>query len=116
MRVFFDTDCGFCTRAAGRLARWTAAAVEPLPARDLASLGVDSARADREMPAVLVSGEVVYGAAAVAAALAAGPGWARAVGAVMRLPLVRLLARGGYAVVARHRHHLPGGTRACRRR
>lgn len=112
--VLFDADCGFCTRAAGRLARWTAATVAPLHAHDLEALGVDAGRADREMPAVLASDEVVYGADAVAAALASGRVWARAAGTAMRLPGVRTLARATYAAVARNRHRLPGGTGACR--
>ncbi len=113
-RVLFDADCGFCTRSAGWFARWSRASVEPLQAVDLAALGVDAARAERELPAILVSGQVVYGSDAVAAALASGPWWARAAGFVLRLPLIRSLARPVYALVARNRHRLPGGTTFCR--
>lgn len=112
--MLFDADCGFCTRAAGWLARWTAATVVPMHAQDLSALGIDADRAGREMPAVLDSGEVVYGADAVAAALRSGRRWAQATGAVMHMPGVRMLARAAYALVARNRHRLPGGTGACR--
>ncbi len=114
VRVLFDADCGLCTRSAGWLATWSAASVEPLQAVDLPTLGIDATRADSELPAVLVSGDVVYGSDAIAAALASGPWWARAASWTMRLPGVRVLGRAVYGIVARNRHRLPGGTGACR--
>lgn len=113
-RVLFDADCGFCTRSANWLATWSAASVEPLQAVDLAALGIDATRAESELPAVLVSGDVVYGSDAIAAALASGPWWARLAAGVLRLPVLRRVAQASYRWVARHRYQLPGGTAACR--
>lgn len=109
--LLYDADCGFCTRTARWLGRWVT--VAPLQSSDLIALGVDAARAQREIPAVLASGEVRYGAAAFAAALVAGPWWMRPVGHLLGAPGVRWLAQRGYLVVAAHRHRLPGGTGAC---
>lgn len=112
--VLFDSDCGFCTRSAERLRRISTARVEPLHAADLAVLGVSPERAEREMPAVLASGAVVYGTDAIAAALASGPWWARAASVLVRVPGLRALAQVIYRWVARNRHRLPGGTGACK--
>ncbi|WP_415105322.1 thiol-disulfide oxidoreductase DCC family protein [Propioniciclava sp.] len=114
--VLYDSDCGFCTRSSQWLARITAARVEPLQAADLGALGVSPERAEREMPAVLASGAVVYGADAVAAALASGPWWARVGAFLLRVPGLHWGAGMVYGWVARNRHSLPGGTGACRLR
>lgn len=112
--VLYDADCGFCTRCSGWLVGSGATAVfTPLQSVDLAGMGVDPGRAERELPAVLPDGQVVYGAEAFAAALRTGPGWLRGVAVVMGWPPVAALARWAYRVVAANRHRLPGGTDSC---
>ncbi|MDO5683761.1 MAG: DCC1-like thiol-disulfide oxidoreductase family protein, partial [Propionibacteriaceae bacterium] len=79
-----------------------------------AALGVDAARAGREIPFVGTDGSVRYGAPAIAAALrTCGAPWRQAGWLLERWP-VRALAAPIYAVVAQFRHRLPGGTAACR--
>lgn len=111
MTLYYDADCGFCTRTALWLGRWLTVAA--LQASDLGAVGIDPVRAEREIPAVLASGEVRYGAAAFAAALASGPWWLRPLGAALNLPGVRWLGQRVYLRVAANRHRLPGGTGAC---
>ncbi|HHU38287.1 MAG TPA: DUF393 domain-containing protein [Propionibacterium sp.] len=113
MHLLYDADCGFCSRSASWLARRGVPGVRSLQSADLAALGVDADRAVREIPAVLDSGHVVYGARAIGEALRFGPAWLRVAGWLIRGPLAWPAALV-YRVVARYRHHLPGGTGACR--
>ena len=67
----------------------------------------------RELPFVGADGVVVYGHAAVAAALATGAAPLRLLARMIVFgPLDRVSARL-YRGVAAHRHQLPGGTVAC---
>ncbi|WP_232548304.1 thiol-disulfide oxidoreductase DCC family protein [Propioniciclava soli] len=125
--LYYDPDCGFCTRVGTWLGRWLS--VRPLPtgrgagrdadeaaavaAQELAVLGIDADRVRREIPAVLASGEVRYGAAAFAAALVSGPWWLRGLGWLLAAPGVSQIAERVYRGVAARRHQLPGGTAAC---
>lgn len=111
--LLYDPDCGFCTRAAGWLRGFgTTSAVDPL-APSSADLGVDLDRATREVPFVHDDGRVVYGAAAIAAALVrCRQPWATA-GRVLGWAPTQVLARPVYRWVAAHRHRLPGGTASC---
>ena len=112
--VLYDADCGFCTKCSRWLMRRGAKAdFTPLQAADLAGLGVDAARAQSELPAVLARGDVVYGAAACAAALSTGPRWMRVLSRLLVWPPVAVLAHVGYRLVAAHRHRLPGATESC---
>ena len=113
MHLLYDADCGFCTRSASWLARRGVPGVRPMQSVDLDALGVDAVRATREIPAVLASGEVVYGARAIGEALRQGPWWLRAAGWLIRRPLAWPAALA-YRLVARYRHRLPGGTGECR--
>ena len=113
--LLFDAGCGFCTRSALWLSRRRLATrIEPLQGTDLVVLGVDPARARREIPFVGDWGEVSYGAAAIGRALQTGqPAW-RAGGWLLAHPPMLWLARPVYAVVAANRHRLPGSTQVCR--
>lgn len=113
MQLLYDADCGFCTRSASWLMAWGVPGVRSLQSVDLTSLGVDAARAAREIPAVLGDGRVVYGASAIAHALGTGPWWCRVLGWLLRWPLAWPAALV-YRLVARYRYQLPGGTAACR--
>lgn len=84
-----------------------------MQSHDLASLGVDAQRAQREVPFVGGDGSVAWGSAAIALSLKrCGMPWTL-LGDALRLPLVRAASRAAYALVARNRHRLPGGTDAC---
>ncbi len=112
--VLYDADCRFCTSCSRWLAgKGAAADFTPLQAVDLDHLGVNAGRAERELPAVLADGTVVYGAAAFAATLWTGPRWMRLLGRLLGWPPVAVLARWGYRLVAANRHRLPGGTESC---
>jgi predicted DCC family thiol-disulfide oxidoreductase YuxK len=118
MTLLYDADCGFCTASAAWLRRRRLrTAIEPLQRADLAGLGVDAERARRQIPFVErdeAGTRVSYGHVAVGRALATGGrGW-RLAGWLLRHPPVSWPARAGYALVARHRHLLPGSTAACR--
>lgn len=116
--LLFDGDCGFCSTSA----RWLTTHVRPgdqvLPFQwlDLGELGIDPARADREVLWVPSWGPVRGGQRAIAAALrSSGRRHWRMVGVLLDLPLVRAAAGVVYRLVARYRHRLPGGTPACAR-
>lgn len=118
MTLLYDADCGFCTASANWLGRCgLRAAIEPLQRADLAVLGVDAERSRREIPFLEPSGpgfRVSYGHQAIGRVLATGgPGW-RLAGWLLRHPPVAWLARPVYALVARNRYRLPGGSQACR--
>lgn len=112
--LLFDADCAVCTRSARvGMELGLRAAIVPLQSVDLAALGVDAARAVREIPFVDARARVSYGADAIAAALATGGIAGRVASRVMRTPRVRAVAARVYQVIARHRHRLPGSSAAC---
>lgn len=116
--ILTDADCGFCQRAAGHVRRLGVRLdIRTAQAEDLVALGVDPERAMLEMAWVgrpgAVDPDVRYGAPAWAAALRTGPIVWRAVGTVMDLPGLRVVAAAFYRLVARNRHRLPGGTATC---
>ena len=125
-RLLYDSDCGFCARTA----RWVHRSlpldvdIEAMTTHTaaglarLAELGVDPARAIREMPVLDPDGSVAYGHRGWARALAAArPGVAgsilRGVGRLLGSRPVEPLARRGYGWVAENRHRLPGGSAGC---
>ncbi len=111
-----DGDCAFCTRTATWVARRAGrrATVAPWAELDLAALGLTQDQVLTEVWWVDPDGRTVGGHRAVARALRAvgGPWWV--LGTVLALPPLGPIARPAYALVARHRHRLPGGTDACR--
>ncbi|HEX2903697.1 MAG TPA: DUF393 domain-containing protein [Jatrophihabitans sp.] len=114
MSLYYDADCGFCTRVAGLLQRsWRRVEVVPMQSVDLPALGIDPVRAQAEIPFRSATGLVSYGSDAFAAAAAAAGGPWRWVGAPLARPPLRLVARPAYRWIARHRHQLPGGSAAC---
>lgn len=112
--MLVDADCGFCARVAERVpalgVRVDRASVQ---ATDLAALGIDGDRALREMPVVRTDGSIAWGHRAWAAILQTGPAPVRAVGLMLGSRALDRLGRRGYALVADHRHRLPGGSPAC---
>ena len=117
--LVFDGDCGFCTSSAGWVARRLHhpgrpdALLVPWQRTDLVGLGTTAARAQREVLWVTPDGPVLGGAEAFAGWLRSGGRPYAALGVLLGLPGVRLLAAAGYRLVAANRSRLPGGTPAC---
>jgi predicted DCC family thiol-disulfide oxidoreductase YuxK len=111
--LLFDADCGFCSRAIGLAPRMRLSAeIASIQSTALEQLGVDPARATREIPAV-VDGHVVYGHNAIAAGLLTGPTPSRILGRIVGAPRFEWLFSSIYRWVAAHRHSLPGGSGSC---
>jgi predicted DCC family thiol-disulfide oxidoreductase YuxK len=104
--LFFDAQCGFCTR----IARWLAPilqrrglAVAPLQdARVGALLGLSQAELMREMRLLLADG-CQYGGADAGVALAREIWWARPVAWLAKIPGVMNRLRSGYRSLAARR-------------
>lgn len=107
----WDGDCGFCGKWAGWLDRTVRPGVPLVASQDLDDLAdagltpADVARASWWVPAI---GPPRPGADGIASALRAGrPLWARTLGLVLSLPVIRTIARAAYARIAANRHRLP---------
>ena len=116
--LIFDGDCGFCTASATWVKRRAqpATAVVPFQNLDDATLaGFGVTRDDVRSAAYWIgAGPPRRGHRAIAAALRdIGGAWGM-VGRVVDAPVLRPVASVSYALVARFRHRLPGGTPACR--
>lgn len=116
--LVYDADCGFCTRCADFARGRGDFTVAPWQELDLAAIGLSEQQVSEA--AYWLDGRTTSrGARAIAAALRSfrpGPrllGY-RLLGRLIDLPPVRPVAAVGYAVVARYRYRLPGGTAACR--
>lgn len=104
--LFYDVECGFCTR----IARWLAPileqrgmAVAPLQDPRVGSLlGMTRQELLREMRLILADGQQ-FGGADVAVALAREIWWARPLAWLGKLPRGMELLRSGYAHVAARR-------------
>jgi predicted DCC family thiol-disulfide oxidoreductase YuxK len=111
--LVYDADCGFCTVSADWLKRHGDCEVVPWQGLDLAIVGLTQ---DEVASAAywLEGGDKRRGSRAIAAAMrTCGPGY-RVLGWLIDLPPVRPLAALVYALVAKYRYKLPGGTNACR--
>jgi predicted DCC family thiol-disulfide oxidoreductase YuxK len=104
--LFFDADCGFCTR----IAQWVAPILERrgfavAPLQDVrvgALLGLPQAELMREMRVLLEDGHQ-YGGADAAVALAREIWWARPLTWFARVPGLMPWLRGGYCWIASRR-------------
>lgn len=114
MTLYYDADCGFCTRVANVLQRrWHRVEVPSLQSVELAALGIDAQRAQAEIPFRGSDGRIAYGSDAFAAAMIAeGRPWSW-LGWLIAFPPLCWPARPTYRLIARHRHQLPGGTASC---
>jgi predicted DCC family thiol-disulfide oxidoreductase YuxK len=113
--LVYDGDCGFCTRSLAlipRRARRTTQVVAYQQA-DLGRLGLTTEQCVAAAQWVADDGRQDSGHAAIARVLQQGGGLWRLVGTTMLVPPVSWLAAGVYALVARNRMRLPGGTPAC---
>jgi predicted DCC family thiol-disulfide oxidoreductase YuxK len=115
--LIFDGDCSFCSSCVDWLEANLASMPKAVPYQwaDLEGYGLSLAEAESRVWLV-TPGKQYGGAAAVAALLRSQPGAAfRFTGWLMQAPPISWLADGVYALVARLRHVLPGGTPTCRR-
>lgn len=114
--LIFDGDCGFCTSSVAWLRGVLPAMPEASPYQwtDLPKYGLSEADAASRVWLV-ADGARHGGHRAVAALLTHQPSaLLRFAGHLMLLPPLSWLAAAGYALVARYRFALPGGTPACR--
>lgn len=113
--LVFDGDCGFCTTWVRRLERRLEVFPESQPWQwlDLDELGLT--RHDVEHYAwLLAGGHRLRGHETFAGLLRMQPRPAlRFLGHLLVTPPFSWVAAVGYALVARYRHLLPGGTPAC---
>ncbi|TIC82736.1 DCC1-like thiol-disulfide oxidoreductase family protein [Nocardioides sp. GY 10127] len=121
--LVFDGDCAFCSRCAAWLAARGACRVESWQrlalAGDLGDLGLTEEQVRTAAWWVSDGAHPLGGARAVAAALRSCAGTPlagayRALGVLVDARPVRPLAAAVYAIVARYRHRMPGGSPACR--
>lgn len=114
--LYFDGRCGMCTRSRNlleKLNRTGELHTEPLQRPGLAArLGVGEDELMRSIWWLDASGEILSGAAAANAALAAAVG-VRLPIVVYRLPGMARLQEAIYRWVAEHRYRFPGTTPHC---
>ncbi len=114
--LIYDGDCGFCTVSAMSVKRHVdgdSVRVAPWQSLDLTEFGLTEAEVSSAAYWVGPDGALRRGHEAVAdALLAMGRPYSFLGHLVGRRPLV-WLAPPVYALVARYRHRLPGGTDAC---
>lgn len=114
--LVYDGDCGFCTSCVRWMERTLPAPPDCAPYQwadlDTIGLGVDEAS---ERVWYLLPGHHYGGHLAVSAVLRSQPstGW-RFLGRLLIVPPISWAAAIGYALTARFRYLLPGGTPACR--
>ncbi|MEX3610853.1 DCC1-like thiol-disulfide oxidoreductase family protein [Rothia sp. LK2588] len=114
MNLYYDADCGFCTRCAGVLGRLSlGAGVLPGFSTDEFRERVDLARFADAVALVCKDGRVAFGVVAFGLALGSSSRReVRAAGRLLLAPPVRRVAEPVYAFVAAHRGALPGSS--CR--
>jgi predicted DCC family thiol-disulfide oxidoreductase YuxK len=117
--LIFDGDCGFCTSSANWVSvRWRKPARsvpwQRLSQEELDAYGLTLDEARDSAWWVDDSGRAWHGHLAIAESLRAGSGWSAALGRVLLVPPLRWIGIAMYPLISRWRHHLPGGTPACR--
>jgi predicted DCC family thiol-disulfide oxidoreductase YuxK len=113
--LIYDADCGFCTRTANWLAARGTVAIRPWQAvADLGELGLDEQLVTEAAYWVEDGRPAGRGAVAIGRALIARGGVSWPLGRLILSRPVAPLAARIYALVARYRFALPGGTGACR--
>lgn len=114
--LIFDGDCGFCTSTANAV---VARSTVPIVAHawqltDVTRFGLTEQQTAARV--YLVVGDEKFGGhLAFAYLLFIQKNWAlKAVGWLLTVPPLCWVESLGYALVARFRHRLPGGTPACK--
>lgn len=114
--VLYDGDCGFCTTSAlAAHSRWFESKVDVSPFQrvDLAVHRLTVDKCGETLHAVDADGRTHTGSDAVAVVLRESRLPWPLLGGALRLPGVRWAAQRIYALVARNRHRLPGGSPTC---
>lgn len=103
--LLYDPDCGICQQAARLLGRLgLSARVQAGEYDRLLEHGVDPERFARQIPFITASGQVAYGAIAVALALATSRHMpVRVAASLLKNPLVRPVAERIYLLVSANR-------------
>ena len=113
--LVYDADCGFCARSADWLAARGTVTIRPWQAiDDLGAIGLDEQLVTEAAYWVEDGRPIGRGAAAIARALIARGALTALPGRLILSRPVAPLAAWVYALVARYRYALPGGTQACR--
>jgi len=115
--LIYDGDCAFCQRCVDLGARVLPAPVraEPCALVDVDAVGLTPDQVRQAAWWVGQDGTLRRGHRAVAQVLRAQPRWSwRFGGWLIDHPPVSWVAAAVYALVARYRHRLPGGTARCR--
>lgn len=112
--LIFDGDCAFCTSSADRLRRWARGGLDVVPWQraDLGALGLTESQCAAAVQFVGTDGRAAGGSAVARALLRCRQPW-RSAGFLLGQPWLAPAVERGYALVAAHRHRLPGGTPAC---
>lgn len=112
--VIFDGDCGICTASIPTARRLVDLDAVPSQRADLGSLGLTQTQVQQQVWVIDPVGRAYGGADGVSLLLTRGQRFAtRFTGHLLRLPLVRTLARGAYRLIARNRHRIPIGGVQC---
>jgi predicted DCC family thiol-disulfide oxidoreductase YuxK len=113
--LIFDGDCGFCTSAANFVVSRSSVPIEAVARQltDVTAFGLTESQTAARVYFV-TGGEAFGGHLAFAQILWAQRNWRlKAVGWLLTVPPFCWIGSVGYALVARFRHRLPGGTPAC---
>jgi predicted DCC family thiol-disulfide oxidoreductase YuxK len=114
--LIFDGDCSFCTSSAHWIRRRLPppAQVEPWQRLDLDAYGLTQRDVTTAAYWVDERGRRFRGHRSIGKALMAAGGIWKPIGALILVPPISWLAALGYAIVARNRSRLPGGTPECK--
>lgn len=113
--LIFDGDCGFCTSTANYIVAHSTAPIDAVAWQltDVSEFGLTEAETAKRVWFV-TRGEAFGGHLAIAQILwLQRRWWWKSLGWLMTVPPFCWIASLGYALVARFRHRLPGGTPAC---
>ncbi|MTA89910.1 MAG: DUF393 domain-containing protein [Actinobacteria bacterium] len=115
-RLFiFDGDCAFCSSAARVMRKMTKeqTPIRPYQKLELASLGLSEELTSRAVYYVR-DGKYLVAADAIAQLLIDSKTAYSVLGGILRLPLIKSLAKTVYYWIAKNRHRLPGGKPECK--
>lgn len=115
--LIYDGDCGFCTTSAQWIGRRLPDDVEVIAWQfvdGIDALGLTLDEVNAKAWWITPAGDKRGGHLAVGEALKAAGGFWGVAGRLLLAPPIRWIAKPVYALVARYRHRMPGGTAACR--
>jgi predicted DCC family thiol-disulfide oxidoreductase YuxK len=115
-RVFiFDGDCAFCSSAARVMRKMTreVTPIRPYQKLDLPALGLSSELTSKAVYYVR-DGKYLVAAQAIAQLLIDSKTVFSIFGLILKLPVIRSLAKNVYYWIAKNRHRLPGGKPECK--